>query len=1093
VLVAASRTLHDQVDTPRALRSYRHLQEEIKQQVRPKAQVAAVRSDRRGMTTRRLSFCAGLAGLLAVGYFLVPAWHVPLWGALGLLAAAAITVGGRRNRPSQPLAWYLLAAGVLSFITGDMIYKISNEILHVEPPFPSVADVFYLAMYPLLAAGLLLLVRARTPGRDGPSLIDALLITTALGLLSWVFLIVPYVHEADLTLSERLVSVAYPLGDVLLIAMLARLWSGGGLRTSSARLLGLGAVALLVTDTLYGLIQLHGTWNDGGPVDLGWIIFYASWGAAALHPSMRGLSEPGRTTTALMTRGRFVLLAGASLMAPAVLLLEASLRQPIDVGVVASGSAVLIMLVLARMAGFVHVHRLGMTREQALRRAGVSLVAAAARDRIHAAALDAVLDLAGNDPAVGVAFALTARAGLEVTAVSGPGLGLPAGSQLELQAVPAGVRERLLRGRTVQLPRAALRAWWPATTAPGAQAVLLSPIRAQEQLSGVLLATGPKAFPSEFEHALETLGSQVALALVRATLVEDLMQRRSEARFRSLVQNASDVIFVLRSDMTASYRSPSVERVLGYHPQELEGVPLTTLLHQGDLGRALAAHDDAVRRAGTGVAMECRLRHRDGSWRDVEAVYNSLIDDPSVQGTVLTIRDITERKTLEEELKHQAFHDSLTGLANRALFRDRVEHALARHARHGEPIAVLFLDLDDFKVVNDSLGHVAGDELLGDVADRVLSCLRTGDTAARLGGDEFAVLIEGVTDPKEAAALAERIIGSLDTPFPLEGKEIFVHASIGYALSDSQTLNADELLRAADVAMYAAKAAGKGGYEAYQPALHAEALDRLERTADLQRALEHQQFILHYQPIVALDSDQVVGVEALVRWRHPTRGLLPPDAFIPLAEETGLIVPIGQWVLEQACQQARRWDLEHPSQPPIRISVNLSARQFQQPDLVARVAGVIAETGIDPATLVLELTETLLLRDTESMLAKIQELKGLGVQLAIDDFGTGYSSLSYLKRLPVDILKVDKSFIDPIAAGPADSAVLQAIVRLGRTLHLQTVAEGVEAVDQSNHLRELGCHLGQGFYYSKPAEAEDIGELLGRQAARQADAPVSPS
>ncbi len=441
------------------------------------------------------------------------------------------------------------------------------------------------------------------------------------------------------------------------------------------------------------------------------------------------------------------------------------------------------------------------------------------------------------------------------------------------------------------------------------------------------------------------------------------------------------------------------------------------------------------------------------------------------------IRLVDEIRRSEERLTHQAFHDPLTELANRALFLDRVAHALARRVRCPTPLAVLFIDIDDFKKVNDSLGHPAGDQLLIVAADRLSVCVRGSDTVARLGGDEFAVLVEDAASPSEVLAIAERVGAALRAPFQIDGTELFVSASIGVApAADGDS--ADELLRNADVAMYYAKTRSKSATAVFEPWMQAAARERLEMEADMRRALERHEFVLHYQPIVLLESGEIIGVEALVRWQHAERGMVPPGDFIPLAEETGLIVPLGSWVLEQACRQAREWQLEQqPGAVPLKISVNLSSRQLQEPDVVATVRAALADSGLPATTLVLEITESVLMQHTTLTLARLRELKELGLSLAIDDFGTGYSSLGYLQRFPIDILKIDKAFVDDVG-GDADAALARAVIALGDTLGMQTVAEGIEMLTQVDGLRKLGCKLGQGFHFARPLPPEALRLLL---------------
>jgi diguanylate cyclase (GGDEF)-like protein/PAS domain S-box-containing protein len=539
-----------------------------------------------------------------------------------------------------------------------------------------------------------------------------------------------------------------------------------------------------------------------------------------------------------------------------------------------------------------------------------------------------------------------------------------------------------------------------------------------------------------------------------------------EARFRSLVQHLSDVIVVLDERLIVKYASPSSAEVLGLVPERLLGQTLDSSIHPDDLPALLSFLAGLLPGEGA-IRLATRVRHASGAWRRAELVGTDLRDDPTVSGLVLTIRDVTERHALEAQLVHQAFHDPLTGLANRALFRDRVDHALSRSRRDGRQIAVLFLDLDQFKTINDSLGHPTGDALLRAAASRLELCLRAGDTAARLGGDEFAVLAEQLVDRRDAMALAERILDAFREPWDVDGRSLDVSASVGVAIREEEE-SAEDLLRNADAAMYHAKNRGRGRWELFAQRMYNEAREKLEMQADLRRAEQRGELLLHYQPIINLATGEIAGAEALIRWEHPERGPQPPAAFVPLAEETGLIVPIGRWVLGQACHDAARYLSLGLCDPDFKITVNVSLRQFLDAGFVDDVRSALRNASLSPGSLVLELTESTLLEDTDACLAALQSLKALGVKLALDDFGTGYSSLSYLHRFPLDIVKIAKPFIDALERPSEGASLARAVVALGDTLSLTTVAEGIETPVQVHHLRQLGCALGQGFHFSQP-------------------------
>ncbi|MDQ6672792.1 MAG: EAL domain-containing protein [Chloroflexota bacterium] len=539
----------------------------------------------------------------------------------------------------------------------------------------------------------------------------------------------------------------------------------------------------------------------------------------------------------------------------------------------------------------------------------------------------------------------------------------------------------------------------------------------------------------------------------------------------SIFEGMVDAVVVLDAAGAIVKLNPAALNILGSPTREAASDPLLALLMHELPADVIA---DVARDARAEIAVG------EGRWRRNFDLRLSPLQHRggALAGRIVALRDVTERKRAEEALAHQAGHDALTGLPNRTLLHETLERACQLAHRDNVAVALLFLDLDDFKTVNDSLGHAAGDELLVAAAARILSCLRPGDLAARLGGDEFAIVLVGSADVHAARLVATRITEALREPFTVGTAELVLGASVGIAFASPATSGPDELLRNADAAMYAAKAQGKGRSAIFLEQMHRAAQARLALEGDLRRALAHDEFVVYYQPLVDLGSGAVTGSEALVRWNHPERGVVPPLDFIPLCEETGLIVPLGEWVLREACVALRSWQKRYVERTAPIVTVNLSPRQLQQSDLVERVARILRETDADPASLVLEITESTLLEESGPILSALEGLRDLGLRLAIDDFGTGYSALSYLQRFPIQVLKIDRSFVQGLGNSTSRSALVRAIVALGQALGMRVVAEGVETAEQRDQLRSLGCDHGQGYYFSRPLTMEGFQAVL---------------
>ncbi len=568
---------------------------------------------------------------------------------------------------------------------------------------------------------------------------------------------------------------------------------------------------------------------------------------------------------------------------------------------------------------------------------------------------------------------------------------------------------------------------------------------------------------------------------------EAALARRSERRLHGLVQNASDLILICSRNGSITYNSPAAKTAWHYDDGSLIGDTLPSLIHEDDHPAFREMWDQLQRIVPTGAPdivrkIELRLRSGAGEWRFAELVGTNLLHDPALAGVVLTARDITERKSYEQQLTQQAFYDALTGLPNRVLLRDRLEQALVRASRRKDAVGLVFIDLDNFKLINDSLGHHMGDRLLVEAAARLRCCIRAQDTVARLSGDEFVIVLELLSGEEDALSIAQAIQNQFSRPVILDGRELVISASIGIALSSPERDTAETLLRNADVAMYRAKSEGRARSVIFDPTMHSDSLARLELESDLRHAISHGELRVHYQPIVTMETGVVSEVEALVRWQHPSRGLIPPNDFIPLAEETGLIIPLGLWVMEEACRQTAEWQAQFPTTPPLTVSVNLSPRQFQQQSLVADIVQVLQTTGLAPGCLKLEITEGIIMRDAEATIRTLWELKRLGIQLAVDDFGTGYSSLSYLKRLPLDVLKIDRSFVSGVGQNHEDTAIIHAIMALAKSLNLRVTGEGIETEDQAALLEKWGCDRGQGFLFSKALDRDSTRALLAASA-----------
>jgi len=1074
------------------------------------------------LTSRRaLAGYAVWMALLVVAHYTLTGQRTATGALIEVSGVAAMVAGVALNRPARRTPWLLLAAANLTGAAGEVAARVYVMVTHAPLPFPSFADAIFLAAYPLYVAGLALFIRSRSTGRDARSMIDALVLMVGLILLSWIFLIVPGASAASMTWPQRVVSVAYPVGDLLVLVTLARLLTPGTARGPSAMLFALGTVCGVASDVAYDLAQDAGR-HPGLAFSIGYVVSAIAWGAAALHPSMAELTRTARHRVPDAAPGSILVLMLASLIPPAYLLYHAATERDGVEGVVAVACGALFLLLLSRLWDVAATNRRSLSRERTLRMASAALASAGSADEVAGAVRDAASALIPGVPADRAAI-LAVRDGDYLRQVYPPGAARPdqppdpvaiwlklAGGHAPRFVSVEEIRDAR-RGVAPTVPNPVARADAPAAPHVGYEGALLCPLTLKDRpvgdpFIGMIEFFGDRRALADLTAALEILAGQVALAVERLALTKEVDRQRGEALFRTLVQDASDVILIVDDDRRIRYATPSAGDIFG--PVTVEGALLADLVAPStredvdrvlDLMLALSA-GNVSRGVSPGYLLQ--VERLDGRTVVLEVRWSDLRRDATVGGLVLTLRDVTEQHELEEELKYRAFHDSLTGLPNRSLFAREAADALESARAVGRTAGVLFVDLDDFKIVNDTMGHGVGDELLVAVAARLAASVRQTDTAARLGGDEFALLIDDAADPEDVDAFAERIVAAFAEPFTLSEAKVLATATVGVATS-ADSGDVDELLRHADLALYAAKAAGKRRWRHYQAVLTSGMLRRREIQAALEDAVKSSGFTLVYQPIVALPTGEIAGFESLIRWPHPRWGMMLPGQFISLAEETGLIVPLGAWVLRQAlsdmvrCRRdLRRAATERDGPAPESggpyVSVNVSARQFRDPGFVDGVRRALHASALPPSAVLLELTESLVLGSKEQIRSDLNELKEIGVKLAIDDFGTGYSSLSYLLELPIDVLKIDKAFVTGIASSWRRHALVEGIVRLARTLEVEVIAEGIESETERELLAGMGCQFGQGYLLSVPVDVDAAAAMLHRGHGLVTELPRQP-
>ncbi len=959
-----------------------------------------------------------LAFIAAVGivHHVVGASRPWLAGVIGVVTSAAIVTGVRVHRPARPLPWLLLAGGILANAAARVIFTTQHTIgpfdAHASRAVPIYA--LHVCMLVLVVAGLISLSRPPPEGRRLLTLVDGAVLIVGTGLLAWVAVAAPWTSGPTLDTVQVVVRISYVSRDVLLLAAIARLVSTVRWNLSVAWL-ALGILILLAYDAFVRIGLVHGEGMPGNGIEMLWVLFYASFGAAALVPAMaRITATPGRRDGLLP----LILVAGSAVI-PFVLLLagtaEHSLNSPAPVAVAA---AAMLLLVLFRMTIAAVRLRRALSETRVVAEASAELVAAADLPAIEAA----------------------------VTAAAGRLLG----PHTDVTAHLSGSPPRGDRPGRLEIPLSE-----PGSTAAGAA-------------TGTLIVRAPPSRLATVRRPLATVAAQASLAVARIRLNDQVLNTRRDAYFRALVQNSTNVILILDDDARIRYASPSAAALFGTSAVEGRALPRLIAPQDRDAATQLLAgicREPAGSGSGT-VRADWRTGRAADRWAEVSCL--DLRAEDAVRGVVVTLRDVTDRRRLEDRLTEQAYHDPLTGLGNRSLFTEGVQRAV--DTPHDEVFAgVLFIDLDDFKVINDGYGHVLGDAFLQTVASRIRSAAYPYGIAARIGGDEFAVLVEHA-QLVDIDGVAERVVTSLGRPAEVQGELVRCGASVGVATTaDAGT--SGELLRHADLALYEAKGSGKQRWRRFDPTMHNAVVERLELRTALADALGTGALRLEFQPIVALDSGATVGFEALLRWKHPTRGRLEPSEFIELAEDSGLIGVIGEWVLDSSIEEAVRWAAVTPGEPPF-VSVNVSPRQFQSPEMFDMVHRRLAECGLPPDRLMLEITENLLLADDEDVTRGLARLRQAGVRVAIDDFGTGYSGLGYLQRVPLDVVKLDRLFTRGMAASAQQRDLVAGIIQLASTLGLGVIAEGVETEVEHALVRAAGCVYGQGFVFSRPLPPE---------------------